>query len=69
MKEYRGSLINVEGRGDVLVTRIPKKDRLPRKGITILANGIKKKIRNVEYFTHEEFGRGEMVGIVLGSKL
>lgn len=65
MKNYSGSLITVEGRGQVLVTRIPKEDPLPVKGSQIKANGITFKIRDVEYASHGDFGRTEMVGLLL----
>ena len=35
MKNYLGSMINIEGRGDVLVTRISRSQRLPGKGTII----------------------------------
>jgi hypothetical protein len=68
VKKFVGSLVFFEGKGEVLVTKLPKHEPLPKVGSKIEANGQLRKIKDIEYSTHHEFGRGEMIGILLHSE-
>lgn len=65
MKKYLGHINHIEGRGDVLITKIPQSDKLPRIGSFIMVHGHKFKVRDVECAKHGDGTRAEMVGILL----
>jgi hypothetical protein len=68
MKNYFGSINYIEGRGSVLVTKIPVKDKLPKVGSFIMTYGHKLKVLDVECARHGKNSRAEMVGILLDTK-
>jgi hypothetical protein len=65
MRKFTGQIQHIVGRGDVLVTRIPTSDKLPKKGSRITVNGESRKVRDIELTLHGDTMRGELVGIVL----
>lgn len=60
MKNYLGSIVKIEGRGQVLVTKIPAKDPLPTPGSQISVYDKTYLVRGIETQSHGEFGRGDM---------